>query len=232
MQEEVSKHLRKIYVIAKKTRHSIGEKIREILIEIFIIIFAVTLSIKLHSYSEHKHQQKETKEFLLDLKDDLLKDIKWMKNQKASINQNVKPYIQLTHFTPKQIDSVVTGNCPIGLPMIIVIQKTNNGNYDGFKSSGKIGFIENKKLKKYILDYYQNTTPSIHVLEDILNTQYMHILDVISQENFSKKKFFETPVQTRIGIAVGITNELLRNYDLILKDANDIVREIDKETKE
>jgi hypothetical protein len=45
MQDEVLKHTEKIYKTAKSAQHSFGEKIREIIIEIFIIVFAVTLSI-------------------------------------------------------------------------------------------------------------------------------------------------------------------------------------------
>ncbi len=37
----------------------------------------------------------------------------------------------------------------------------NNARYEGFKSSGKIGTIENNKLKNSILSYYQQTIPYI-----------------------------------------------------------------------
>jgi len=64
MQEEISKHTKKIYNTMKNPKHTFTEKIKEVLIEIFIIVFAVTLSIWLHSWSEHNHQQKEVTAFL------------------------------------------------------------------------------------------------------------------------------------------------------------------------
>jgi len=59
----------------KRPQHSFWEKVKEVAIEIFIIVFAVTLSIWLHSWSDHRHEQKEVEEFLSGLKGDLAKDI-------------------------------------------------------------------------------------------------------------------------------------------------------------
>ena len=76
MQEEVQKHTQKIYKAVKNTEHTLGDKVKEIIIEIFIIVFAVTLSIGLHGWSEHRHQQEEVSVFLVNLKNDLQNDIK------------------------------------------------------------------------------------------------------------------------------------------------------------
>ena len=70
MQEEITKHSNKIYKAVKKPEHTLGEKVKEIIIEICIIVFAVTLSISLHSWSEHRHQQEEVHAFLANLKND------------------------------------------------------------------------------------------------------------------------------------------------------------------
>ena len=37
----------------------------------------------------------------------------------------------------------------------------NSGRFEGFKSSGKIGTIENKELQNYIMDLYQEDIPSL-----------------------------------------------------------------------
>ncbi len=71
MQEEVSKHSKKIFDSIKNSNHSFKEKVKEITIEIFIIVFAVSLSIWLHSWSEHRHEQNEAEKFLTELKEDL-----------------------------------------------------------------------------------------------------------------------------------------------------------------
>jgi hypothetical protein len=48
----------------KEPGHSGWEKLKEVSIEVFIIVFAVTLSIGLHNWSEHRNEQYETREFL------------------------------------------------------------------------------------------------------------------------------------------------------------------------
>lgn len=70
MQEEITKHSEKIYKTVKNSEHTLGEKVKEIIVEIGIIVFAVTLSIWLHSWSEHRHQQEEVSVFLGNLKND------------------------------------------------------------------------------------------------------------------------------------------------------------------
>jgi hypothetical protein len=48
MQDEVTKHTRKIFKTIKNPSHTFSEKLKEIVVEILIIVFAVTLSIWLH----------------------------------------------------------------------------------------------------------------------------------------------------------------------------------------
>jgi hypothetical protein len=85
MQDELTKHGLKIYKTMSDKKHSFGEKFREIFIEIAIIVFAVTLSIYVHSWSEHRHEQKEVKEFLRGLKTDLTNDLVQLKDNRDSI---------------------------------------------------------------------------------------------------------------------------------------------------
>ena len=62
---------RKLYKTWFSKEHSIWHKISEFLIEMCIIVFAVTISIWFHNLSEHRHQQEEVKQFLEGLKADL-----------------------------------------------------------------------------------------------------------------------------------------------------------------
>ncbi|MBC7525013.1 MAG: hypothetical protein H7239_11315 [Flavobacterium sp.] len=72
--------------------HTFIEKLTEISIEIFIIVFAVSLSIWLHSWSEHNHQQNEVKKFLVDLKSDLIRDSDGYKKSLQSTEKNFINY--------------------------------------------------------------------------------------------------------------------------------------------
>ena len=83
-EDEIAKHSRKIYKTWFNKELTIWHKISEFLIEMTIIVFAVSISIWFHNLSEHAHQQEEVKQFLTGLKADLTQDIKEMENDKES----------------------------------------------------------------------------------------------------------------------------------------------------
>jgi len=105
MQDEITKHTRKAYKAWKHPQHSPWEKVKEIIIEICIIVFAVTLSIWLHSWSEHRHEQDEARAFLKDLKDDLQSDIKELAEQKAQLTKSIEAFTYLYNLNAAAIDS-------------------------------------------------------------------------------------------------------------------------------
>ncbi len=84
MQDEVTKHTKKIYETAKNPTQSFSRKIKDIIVGILIIVFAISLSIWLHSWSEHRHEQKEANKFLMELKEDLTQDIELLKENKQT----------------------------------------------------------------------------------------------------------------------------------------------------
>jgi len=106
MEEELAKHSKKIFMTLKNSKKLFSEKLKEVFIEIFIIVFSVTLSIWLHGRSLHTHQQKETKEFLSDLKSDLFKDIKSVSEKEIQMSNTIQQYSYLSNLTDKRIDSI------------------------------------------------------------------------------------------------------------------------------
>lgn len=179
MQDEVTKHAKKMYKTVKDPKHTFGEKVKDIIVEICIIVFAVTLSIGLHSWSEHRQEQKEAAEFLKGLKGDLYKDIRLLeanKNSIATVNSNFKQLLSLKNNqkTDAQKDSVIYGHLEFSTP----VSHLNIGRYDGFKSSGKIGTIEDDSLKENILVFYQQTLPELGYSENFINSLQLKILDL------------------------------------------------------
>ena len=229
MQDEVTKHSRRIYKTLKNSRKLFTEKLQEVLIEIFIIVFSVTLSIWLHSWSQHRHQQKETIEFLSDLKDDLNKDIENLSDKKTQMSETIKQYNYLKDLTEERIDSLSDKKAGIDIGVSFVIRKTNNGNYEGFKSSGKIGYIENKKLKKLILEYYQESMPSIDETEKYYNLRLGKIEELIYQDKDKKKKFLDPALKMTFDIVIQTAQNNRNNYISISKNAKEIIAEINKE---
>src|SRR6476660_3534227 len=108
-EQEVIKHTKKIYKTWFSKEHSFWHKLGEFGVEILIIVFAVTISIWFHNWSEHAHQQAEVKEFLEGLKIDLLSDIDEMKGDKSSYEKQKRIFSYLASLkiaSPVNIDSM------------------------------------------------------------------------------------------------------------------------------
>src|SRR5262245_44753354 len=103
MEDEVRKHIEKIYKGAARSRHSFAERLKEIVIEIFIIMFAVTVSIWLHNWSEHRHERKVAAEFLKGLRSDLKEDVKQIERNKSSATNLLQMYDILYHLSAQTI---------------------------------------------------------------------------------------------------------------------------------
>jgi hypothetical protein len=202
------------------------EKLKEILIEIFIIFFAVTLSIWLHNWSEHKHQQEEVTSFLTDLKADLSKDIENLTQKKRFLNDALRSYARIEKLTPEEADT--TKN--IDLQFHLSTLQLNNGNYEGFKSSGKISFIENKKLKKSILEYYQQALPELYDVAKYQNSNDLQTYEMIrSFEKPENKLFSDHAIRAKIILDAVIAQSLAKACDQTIAQASEILKEIDNE---
>ena len=227
MQDEILKHTEKVYKELKNDNHSFVEKLKEVGIEILIIVFAVTLSIWFHSWSEHRHQQAEAREFLLDLRNDIVKDTVSMSNEKKSLISSLKDYYYVCDLSDKQTDTIKNFRYNISL----VTRKTNDGNYEGFKSSGKIGFIENKKLKSSILQYYQEGMPSLSDIEKLNYLKNLEILEMFGGMSQKEKPFRNLILKSKMNLCKQISRGIVTAYDENIKQAKEILSEIEKETK-
>src|SRR6201985_2759208 len=138
-EDEIAKHSRKIYKTWFNKELTIWHKLSEFLIEITIIVFAVTISIWFHNMSEHKHQQEEVKQFLTGLKADLTQDIREMKNDKESYQKQSIIFTYLSRLKKNQAPDRDTLNTYSNWLTNTTGLNPNDGRFQGFKSSGKIG---------------------------------------------------------------------------------------------
>lgn len=232
MQEEITKHTKKIYHEVKNPQHRFSEKLKEIVIEIFTIVFAITLSIWLHNWSEHRQQQKEVKEFLTDLKNDLKDDVGTMQIRRDSISNNYNKFLFFQNLTQQQMDSLNKTHFSINFNGDFTPFQPDNGDYEGFKSSGKIGYIENKKLKGLILSYYQQNLPTLLEISKINSDHLLKFMKVFA-ENSQKEDMEKWVLGAEFKSNAMIYSYTLKTcdqgYDFLIKNANQIIAEIDKE---
>jgi hypothetical protein len=180
-EQEVIKHTKKVFKIWNNDSHSTWQKIKEFLLEIFIIVFAVSLSIWLHDKSEETHQQKEVKEFLLGLREDLQSDIKEMESDKFSYSKQGEAFSYIAGIKKDQVidkDSLQKYS-PWLFNTTGLLQ--NNGRFEGFKASGKIGTIKDKQLQNNIMDLYQEDIPSLLASTNGYISTKLKLLEFVAQ---------------------------------------------------
>lgn len=232
MQDEVTKHSKKIYKTVKNSEHTLGEKVKEVIIEIFIIVFAVTLSIWLHSWSEHRHQQEEVSVFLGNLKNDLENDIKNIDTEKKAYQESNIVYEKILALTTPQLDSIYKSKNKVDFPIYSHGPKMNIANYEGFKSSGKIGYIEDEKLKQKILNYYQIFVPAINEVDKYYNDFLFKCFDkMIENADQPEEKLYSDPkFKKTVEFLVRLGKNNIRVYDQNTKPLSiELIKEIEKE---
>jgi hypothetical protein len=238
---EVIKHGKKIRSIFY-SENPLIEKAKELLMEIFIIVFAVSITIWFHDLAEHRHNQKEVKEFLLGLKQDLNSDLAEMQSDERGYRKQLAAlqfFSSMDTNKPGVTDSLKKYSDQIFNKVGLV---QNNGRFEGFKSSGKLGNIENKKLQNDILDLYQELIPSLLYTTELYNQKKDRLIIFIEQNghidpnNNKLMMISEVMKQDQAKIIsttlTGFPVQILQGYDACVARINEIVKAIDEEYRE
>jgi len=234
-EQEVIKHTKKIYKIWGSKEHSLWHKIREFLIEILIIVFAVSLSIWLHDRSEHSHQQKEVKEFLMGLREDLLSDSQEMKDDRESYVMQGRAFDYITSIgTGKAIHKDSLQWYRRWLYNTTRLDQ-NSGRFEGFKASGKIGTIEDKTLQNDIMDLYQENIPALFASTDPYLYRKNQFFDFIiknqkrtSDSTTNLAEILLTPEAQNICGFLARPDEIITRYDSSMSKMSAILHSIDE----
>lgn len=240
-EQEVIKHTKKIYKVWNSKEHSLWHKVKEFLIEIIVIVFAITVSIWFHNRSEHSHQQTEVKQFLLGLKADLQNDLEEMESDSISYESQQKAFRYITSVKlNKQLNEDSLNKYANWIFNTTALQP-NNGRFEGFKSSGKIGLIENAELQNDIMDLYQENIVSLLVSANNYITNKRKLFDYVSR---NRKRLTDSTTNTaailsedeaqNMSIPLSNANEVLLRYDGCITKMKKIILAINKEydTKE
>lgn len=237
-EQEVIKHTKKVYNIWTSKEHSLWHKVKEFFLEILIIVFAVTLSIWLHEWSEHSHQQKEVKEFLLGLKSDLQNDIKEMKADRQTFFKSRDAF---RFIVRNKLGETLDGDSIrkhedsfFNLTGLIA----NSGRFEGFKSSGKIGLIEDQVLQNDIMDLYQENITNLvgstnyysSVKQKLIDYYNLHVKRVTDSTNNVDVVLSSDEVRNLANSLTDI-RDIVKRYDHCIANSQKIIDEIDEEYK-
>lgn len=232
--QEVIKHTKKVYRIWNSKNIPAWHKIKEFIVEIFIIVFAVSLSIWLHDKSEHNHQQKEVEEFLTGLKQDLRNDIQEMKEDRDSYQNQSNTFRYITSV--KLNEALQKDSLQKYQQWIFSTRRLNqnNGRFEGFKSAGKIGNIENKKLQNDIMDLYQENIPSLLASTDVY-IETKNQLFTFGYKNRKRITDSTTNLTTilladeaqNLSASLANTDEIIERYTTCIEKMQHILTQID-----
>ena len=239
MQEEITKHTKKIFHTMKNQKFTLGEKVKEVIIEIFIIVFAITLSIWLHGWSEHRHQQEEVKQFLVGLKSDLENTAQSAKDSKIIYKQVEKKYLFLSKLSRQHKPNADSLAMYFNEYQTSPNFQNNASRYEGFKSSGKIGLIENDALQQGILNFYQQDIPTYYTSTNAWNNCRHDLMDLVTDNLVENEDGTNNSLQVlTMPKAHNLCKilipwpQLFDRNETIIKNAEALVGEIDKELEE
>lgn len=232
MEHELKKHIHNIVKETVNRKKPLWKRMGEIFIEILIIVFAVSFAVYMEKTKEHAHEKKEVKEFLLGLKKDLQNDVKEM-------NEDIWGYEVSSKWLKYFAREKNINNDTLQRHYWVFVSKThllaNKGRYEGFKASGKINTIENEELRNRILDLYEermvgltNRTQEYILFKDrMLQVFYQKRKAAFSVKDNLKRILKDDELNNYL-IALTNVKEIVTRYSLTIKEAEDIIRLIDK----
>lgn len=164
-EQEIAKHTKNVMRLFGKSEHGWRHKLGEVVLEIVTIVFAVTLSIWLHSLGEHRHEQEQVRTFLLGLRHDIGSDLESIKQLKAAYHSYDANFEYLGKLDPRSAPDSEKFETAYRLADSNFFFNPLVSRYQGFKSSGNLTHIEQEALLEKILNLYENAGAQIKMSE-------------------------------------------------------------------
>lgn len=231
--QEIAKHTKNIWAVVSSP-HGFWHKVREMLLEIAIIVFAVSMSIWLHSVGEHRHEQAQVRTFLLGLKRDLQSDLSQIDSIVAFHHAADERYAYLASLDPNERPDREKFNAAYTtLPMnnFLVARR---GRYESFKSSGKLINIENEDLLEEITTLYEYNMPKAALSSNGWRSSQSELLAYVEQRlgeedsPTARYKMITSPKGKRLSERMATYPQLYDRHRTLTESGRAIIAAIDK----
>lgn len=168
-EQEVIKHVKAAVAISKDKTKKWQKKVGDILLEIGIIVFAVSLSIWLHNWSDSNKDREEEREFLAGLKGDLQADMTEMKSDSTAyrLEQRAIGYFLRVGAGEAINKDSISRYHDLLFADAQIYPRTSR--FEALKGSGRMNIIRNKQLLLDITDLYSKIFPQIQRRNDFVN---------------------------------------------------------------
>jgi hypothetical protein len=230
---EVAKHGKNVIHLMTKKEHTVSHKVREIAIEIAIIVFAVSMSIWLHGWSEHRHQQQEVRSFLLGLKGDLREDISNITSIQGGYRTFDENYAYLASLEAGKEPDWKKFNTAYEYMDANWFFIPTKSRFEGFMMSGRLTNIEEPATLDRILNLYQSLLPQIRTSEGGWASRQEKLRsfrdDTLNgdeaREHFS---LVTSPKGKRLVARMASSPQLYARYQRYIDESKEIIKAIDE----
>jgi hypothetical protein len=236
--QEVVKHVKHAVDVARSHKPW-TEKAQEILLEVLIIVFAVSLSIWLHNWSESRKDREEERDFMLGLRKDLLSDIEEMKGDTAiyaNVLAGMDYYKRVERGEPINNDSADMYR-PILFSTVQIDPRVSR--FEALRGSGRLGIVRDKELLVHITDLYTKDFVHLRRLNDFMNSLrterllpfFAAHLDVNKEGTGATNMEAVLRIsEARVLISIlANAGENIADYARVIEKSNLIIKEIDKD---
>ncbi|HEY2726224.1 MAG TPA: hypothetical protein VGI61_03560 [Parafilimonas sp.] len=170
-EEKVIQHAGKaINAIADKEK-TWWQRIKEFLLEIFIIVIAVSITLWFHNWNDHLHERKIEKEFLIGTMEDLKITADHLDTDIVHYQHTINYYDTIyEQMSENRVDKKFMDNNSGNLTNMLGFE-FDNSRFESFKSAGYLRLIENQKLLQDITKLYGITLPDRQASDLIVFTE-------------------------------------------------------------
>jgi hypothetical protein len=158
-EEKIIQHTKTAVEIIHSKERNRKHKLKDIALEIIIIVFAVSITLLFHNLNDRWHEKKLVRDFLEGTKEDLKQEAGYIEISLKDFQPTVDYYDTVwQQVTEKRIDArYVDSNSEYLINSRYF--SFDNSRFEGFKSSGHLGLIENETLLKHIVYLYTVLMP-------------------------------------------------------------------------
>jgi hypothetical protein len=233
-EQEIAKHTKNVIRLFNKGEHGWRHKLGEVALEIFTIVFAISLSIWLHGLGEHRHEQQQVRTFLLGLRHDIGTDIRLIKDLDSAYRGFDANFKYLSELDPKAAPDGEKFAAAYDGAMSNFFFSALTSRYQGFKSSGKLTNIENEALLEKILSLYERAADEIKWSEGGWRRRqelYLAYLEngIDSDDSLARRyQLVAAPKGKRLLRQQAATAQLYERYASYATLGREIIQEIEK----
>jgi hypothetical protein len=241
-EEKIREHAKHaLQALTNKTKNW-KDRIKDFLWEVFIILVAVNITLWFHNWNEKRHESAQVKEFLIDIRENLVQDttnirnyIKYTTDKQLAYYDSVLSQINRNKIDIQYIDSKYGYLINSSFNM-----NFNYGIYQSFNSANNLRLINNRKLVSDIISLYSNFLPAIQsnykYMQDLRMSyfeKYIALKIGFDNKNLTKLStiIYQPEVLYTFKIGSTFLKEINRQGENINNQITTIIQEIDQELK-